>query len=241
MIPSHLWHALALAALAGCSIPLGGFLARIGGILPNWRSDDARHGVIAFGAGALFAAVALVLVPDGIEKLPGPLALLSFAAGGVAFFLLDRAIERRGAHAAQFMAMSLDFLPEAMALGAMIVAEPGTAYLLAALIALQNLPESFNAFREASEAPNAPAPGQILFTFCAMVLLGPLAAGIGVIWLTDMPEVLGAIMLFAGGGIIYLMFQDVAPQVRLEHSWGPPLGAVAGFGLGLAGYLLLHA
>jgi ZIP family zinc transporter len=49
--------------------------------------------------------------------------------------------------------------------------------------------------------------------------------------------VLGAIMLFAAGGIVYLLFEDVAPQVRLERRWSPPLGAVAGFALGLAGSL----
>ncbi len=46
-------------------------------------------------------------------------------------------------------------------------------------------------------------------------------------------------MMFAGGGILYLLFEDVAPQMPLERHWAPPLGAVAGCGLGLAGHLIV--
>ena len=51
---------------------------------------------------------------------------------------------------------------------------------------------------------------------------------------------LGAIMLFAAGGILYLVFQDIAPQARLARHWGPPLGAVFGFALGLLGTMLVQ-
>lgn len=42
-------------------------------------------------------------------------------------------------------------------------------------------------------------------------------------------EFVGATMLFASGGILYLIFQDIAPQARLERHWAPTLGAVLGF------------
>jgi len=51
------------------------------------------------------------------------------------------------------------------------------------------------------------------------------------------PAVLGAVMLFAAGGILYLLFQDIAPQARLERHWAPALGAVAGFAAGMLGNL----
>jgi len=47
-------------------------------------------------------------------------------------------------------------------------------------------------------------------------------------------------MLFATGGILYLIFQDIAPQSRLKHHWGPPLGAVLGFCLALLGDILIN-
>lgn len=44
-------------------------------------------------------------------------------------------------------------------------------------------------------------------------------------------------MLFASD----LIFQDIAPQSRLEKHWAPPLGAVLGFCLALFSQMLLVA
>lgn len=65
-----------------------------------------------------------------------------------------------------------------------------------------------------------------------------MAAWIGHVALADGPAALGAVMMFAAGGITYLIFEDIAPQVRLERTWLPPLGAILGFALGLGGHLL---
>ena len=59
------------------------------------------------------------------------------------------------------------------------------------------------------------------------------------IWLQPYPALLGAIMIFAAGGILYLLFEDIAPRVALERRQAPPLAAVAGVALGLAGHLAL--
>ena len=50
---------------------------------------------------------------------------------------------------------------------------------------------------------------------------------------------IGGIMLFASGGILYLIFQDIAPQSRLDRHWGPPLGAVLGFCITLFSHYLV--
>jgi ZIP family zinc transporter len=47
-------------------------------------------------------------------------------------------------------------------------------------------------------------------------------------------------MLVAAGGILYAVFQDIAPQVKLEKHWAPPFGAVLGFVLGLVGFMMQH-
>lgn len=229
--------AILLATLAAVAIPAGALLARVDGIRPGWLDEEFRHGIIAFGGGALLAAIAFVLVPEGADKLPLAATLGSFAAGGVLFGFLDHWLAQRGGHAAQFLAMMLDYLPEAAALGAMIAGQSETAILLAGLITLQNLPESFNAYREMI---GAGAGRGIIWLFLAAVPLGPLAAIGGLAFLTEMPGLLGGIMVFSAGGILYLIFEDIAPQVPLERRWGPPLGAVAGFLLGLAGHLVLQ-
>lgn len=55
--------------------------------------------------------------------------------------------------------------------------------------------------------------------------------------LSDNEPALGALMLTAAGGVLYLTFQDVAPEASLTCTRAPPLGAVAGFTLGLAGHI----
>ena len=229
--------ALLLAALAGAAIPLGALAATWEQCLPGWLDTELRHAVLAFGGGALFSAIALVLVPEGVARLQAVPALLWFLGGGVFFCALDGWIKAYGGGGAQLMAMLLDFAPEAMALGALIAEEFDVAVLMAGIIALQNLPEGFNAYRELIEA--GLRRRWVLSLFVALVPLGPLAAWIGLGFLTGRPAVLGAVMLFAAGGILYLLFEDIAPGVPLAKAWAPPLGAVAGFGLGLAGQMMV--
>jgi ZIP family zinc transporter len=229
---------IGLTLLAGGAIPIGGAVARFERIHPAWLESEFRHSVIAFGGGALLSAVALVLVPEGSKQLlPLPAAVI-MAAGGVAFMGLDVALNALKSPAAQLAAMLSDFIPEALALGAAFALEEPAGPLLALLIALQNLPEGFNAYRELT-ASSKISGGKVLAAFTAMVLLGPIAGLTGYYWLAAMPKLVGGIMLFAAGGILYLTFQDIAPQARLDKHWAPPLGAVAGFIFGLVGQMLI--
>lgn len=230
--------AMALAGAAGLAMPLGATLA-MQERLHRRLSRRFHHGVIAFGGGALLSAVALVLVPQGAEEVPPLAALAFFLAGGLAFFGIDRAVARSGGSGAQLLAMLLDYLPEAAALGALLAVDRATALLLAAMIFLQNLPEGFSAYREIRVGSHV-RPGRVVALFLALALVGPIAAAIGMLALSGRPHVLGAIMLFAAGGILYLIFEDIAPVARTEGDWAPPLGAVFGFALGLGGHLMLH-
>ncbi|MCJ7871717.1 divalent cation transporter [Phaeobacter sp. J2-8] len=227
---------LILAALAGASIPVGAVLAALEDRLkPQWQ-DRATHTVAAFGGGALFSAIAFVLLPEAIDRLSAVPLMGLFLAGGLVFYGVDAMLSRMGGGGAQFLAMMLDYVPEAMALGALVVGRADVAMLTAGLIALQNVPEGFSAYREMIAAGHA-SRNKLLLLFALMVPVGPAAAAMGFFVLADVPAVLGGVMAFASGGILYLLFQDVAPQAKLGGSGGPPLGAVAGFALGLAGHL----
>lgn len=231
--------ALLLSAIGGVTIPLGAALASFEYIRPRWLKNELRHGIIAFGGGVLLAAVSLVLVPEGTRNLPLGGIVAAFGGGGVVFFLIDRAIERHGGSWAQMMAMLLDFVPEAIAMGALLATGGKAGLALALFVALQNLPEGFNAYREL-RATGYHRPGGILGLFSALALLGPLAALTGFTLLSDYGSVLGALMLFSAGGIIYLTFEDIAPQAVLKNRWAPPLGAVLGYLLGIAGDALIR-
>ncbi|MDX1697593.1 MAG: hypothetical protein R3308_04865 [Thiohalobacterales bacterium] len=224
---------------AGACIPLGGALATFEHISPKWLEQEFRHFIVAFGGGVLLAAVALVLVPEGMASLSGSthgVALLF--AGGVLFFSIERILGLRKREAPQFTAMLLDYIPETLAIGGIFAAGAASAPLLAVLIGLQNLPEGFNGYRELHRITGY-RHGRILWMMAALVPIGPALGIIGWIYLSESPQVTAAVMLVAAGGILYLIFQDIAPQSRLRRHWAPPLGAVAGFSLGLLGQSLL--
>lgn len=187
----------------------------------------------------MLAAVTLVLAPQGADHQPPSLVAFFFLAGALAFLGLDEWLAKRKTSASQFIAMLSDFLPEALALGATFAHSRESGVLLALLIAIQNVPESFNAFRELRGSMTVKA-SHLIIAFAMMVPLGPLAGLAGFWFLSELPSVYSAVMLFAGGGILYIIFQDVAPQVPLENRWAPPLGAVLGFLAGFIGDLLLH-
>jgi len=231
--------AMLYAALAGLPILAGGLLAREERLLPRWLDMEVRHAVNALVGGILLAAVALVLVPHGIAALPVGAVVLAMGGGGVAFLLIDRALASSGGRASVLMALLLDFVPEAMALGAMLATGEPAAMLLVLLIGLQNLPEGFGALRGLTQGRHALSMGRALALLGGCTVLGPLAALAGHQLLDDQPQVLGAIMLFAAGGILYLTFQDIAPRVPLRKAWAPPLGAVVGFLLGVVGQMFL--
>jgi len=230
---TSLVFALVLALFAGVAIPVGALLACVMTVsVPFLRT------VTAFGGGALLSAVALVLVPKGAESLPAVWAIGLLLAGGIVFYLIDRTLEKRGGNSAALLAMLLDFLPEAIALGALITTESATAKVLAAMIFLQNLPEGFTSFRDI-RASGKISGAHILMTFIALSALGPICAGVGFLYFADAAEFLGGTMIFAAGGILYLVFQDIAPESHVSQRWSPALGAVAGFSLGLLGELLV--
>ena len=230
---------LLFTTLAGVCILVGGLVARIERIHPEWLEKELRHSIIAFGGGVLIAAVALVLVPEGIRLIPSVVgASVVLVSGGLVFFVVERFFGIRRRETPQFIAMLLDYLPESLALGGMFAIGAASAPMLAMLIGLQNLPEGFNAYRELKSLPHS-NPKKTLLLMCALIPLGPLIGTVGWVYGADHSVFLGGVMLFASGGILYLLFQDIAPQSHLERHWVPALGAVLGFGVGMLGQLLI--
>lgn len=222
---------------AGLAIVVGAVAARL---LPDGRREivqEAIHAAIAFGGGVLVAAVAFALVPMGVGTLPLWAASLLFFGGSLLFMWIDVRLSCCRGSKAQFMAMLLDFVPEALALGAVFPHDPRLGVLLALFIGAQNLPEGFNAYREllAGKA----RPRHVVAMMFAMSFLGPVAGLLGFFFLQSAPQVVGALMLVAGGGILYLVFQDIAPLVRMKRHWAPTLGATLGFIVGMVGEKLL--
>jgi len=226
-----------LTLLAGMAMPIGALLASIKTKKSAWFENEFRHSITAFAGGALLSAVALVLVPEGVKNLSIITSSIYFILGGFAFMLLDITINKMKTSTSQLMAMLADFFPESLALGATFSINKQSALLLAILIALQNVPEGFNAFYEIKESSNY-SKKKIIGLFFILAFCGPISGLTGYLWLASHNEIVSAIMLFASGSILYSIFQDIAPQVPLEKNWAPPMGAILGFVLGLVGYML---
>lgn len=237
MALTNLWGVIALTLLAGLAMPLGGALASAEKIRPLWLEREFRHSILAFGGGALLAAVMLVLVPQGMAHLQPASAAFFLILGGLIFMGLDWALYNHGTPASQFLSMLADFVPESIALGAVCAVGGGHVVLLAALIALQNVPEGFNAYRELRQSQEL-SSRRIILMFALMALLGPVAGASGYLWLSAYPQVVSAVMLLATGGILYSVFQDIAPQAKMRRRWAPAMGAILGFSLGVVGQML---
>ncbi|QDT34752.1 ZIP family metal transporter [Thalassoglobus polymorphus] len=225
-----------LTAIAGAAIPVGGLIASIEHIQPQWLEDEFRHTVMAFGGGALISAVALALIPDGTSMITTWEVIVAFALGGLFFWGLQVLLDRSQSSASQLTAMLSDFIPEVIALGAVIASGKKGAVLLALIIALQNVPEGFNSYREFQR--NGIPKKRILLWFTIAAMLGPLLGVFGYQIIAEQTRILGWMQVFAAAGILYLVFEDIAPQVTLKNSRFPSLGALLGFLLGLIGKLL---
>lgn len=229
---------LGLALLAGLSIPAGALVAS-NVVLRNACLRLKLDSFMSyFGGGALLAAIALVLIPRGIEQATVLSTVVTFAAGGLVFWQFSAWARRTRNTASQFLGMLLDFFPEAILLGVSATRSSNLAYLLAGLIALQNMPEGFSAYREMENSVRSRS--RLLMIFVTAAVVGPMAAWAGFTWLSSSESMLSAILLFCSGGILYLIFEDIAPGAHSEHTSFPAIGAICGFLMGMTATMLIH-
>ena len=224
---------------AGVTVFLGGLLSRYFEryFQDGFLKEEILHTSIAFGGGIIVAAVAFVLVPKGMSALPLAPMVIIFLTGAFVFFFLDRYIEKKGGTLSQLLAMLMDFVPEAIALGAIFATDQNLGLLLAIFIGLQNFPESFNSYLDLRNSGYSSR--KCLFILFWLSFSGIIAAILGYYLLSDMPKLTASMMLFASGGILYLIFQDIAPMSKLNKSWFPALGASFGFLVGMIGQKIL--
>lgn len=224
---------LLFSGIAGVAIPVGAGLAFLEDDRFRSEHHNLQGAVIAFGGGVFLGAIAFVLVPEGMEELAVGWAALAFALGTVALMLLDHAIEVYAESLGQVLAMLTDYVPEAIAFGALF-AGGSSGPFFAVLIALQNLPESYSSFYELREGERS--PHRAFGILAPMALLGPAGAVLGYLGLADAPRLVGGLALFAAGGILYLVFQDTAPATFEEGHWLSTAAVGLGFLVGLVGH-----
>ncbi|RYM34952.1 divalent cation transporter [Brumimicrobium glaciale] len=225
---------------------LAGITVFIGGLLANYFNHHVKdtpvkyeitHTMMSFGAGIILSALALVLIPKALEELELIPMVLSFLSGALSFMFIDRYLAKKGGQTATLLAMMMDFIPEAIALGAVFVIDPNMAMLLAVFIGLQNLPEAFNSFRDLVQSGFTPKKTLIIFFFLSF--FGIVGALIGHYFLSNHQGLTAHLMNFASGGILYLLIQDIIPESKLSRNYLTSLGATLGFLVGIIGEKLV--
>ena len=222
----------------------GGFPIVIGGLLSSYLKtknfklkERFNHWVIAFGGGALIAAIAFALVPRSAMQLSLTEMTITFLLGTACFMVVDMLISKSGSPLSQVLAMMMDSVPEGLALGASFAHNHGLGLLLAIFIGLQNLPEGFNSYLELNERMTKIKTLLLLFVLAVADVVSAL---FGEIFLDEKPKIIAYIMIFASGGILYLVFQDIAPLSKVRKNWIPATGASFGFILGMMGERLIN-
>ncbi|PWH82262.1 ZIP family metal transporter [Brumimicrobium oceani] len=227
------------SGIAGITVFLGGLLANYFNhhIKETPVKYEITHTMMSFGAGIILSALALVLIPKAMEELKLLPMILSFLAGTLSFMILDRYLAKKGGQTATLLAMMMDFIPEAIALGAVFAIDPNMAILLAVFMGLQNLPEAFNSFRDLVLSGFTPKRTLIIFFFLSF--FGIVGALIGHFLLSNQPQLTAMLMSFASGGILYLLIQDIIPESKLSKNYLTSLGASLGFLVGIIGENLI--
>ena len=223
------------SGFAGITVFIGGLLANYFNhhIKESPIKHEITHTLMSFGSGIILSAVALVLIPKGMEDLDLLPMSLSFLSGAIIFMFIDRYLAKKGGQIATLLAMIMDFVPESIALGAVFAIEPKMSFLLAVFIGLQNLPEAFNSFRDLVLSGFTVKKTLLIFFFLSF--LGIIGALIGHYVLSDYPISTAHLMVFASGGILYLLIQDIIPESKLKNNYLTPLGATLGFLVGIIG------
>ena len=202
---------------------------------------------LAFGSGALVAAIAYELVLEAFET-DVAIAAIGFAAGALTFYAGDWAIDRRGGHGRKSMhgedqlagsapaivlGTILDGIPESFVLGASLL-EGSVATAVVVGVFVSNVPESL------SGTSGLLAAGWVrsrVFTMWTVVVaVSVVAAALGWLTLDAMPTATGAFALaFAGGALLVMLSDTLMPEAfelgGREAGLLTALGFALGFGL----------
>lgn len=203
---------------------------------------------IAFGSGALIAAVAYELVLDAFETDLG-LAATGFVAGALVYYACDWVVDLRGGHGRKGMGDAgglagragaivlgtvLDGIPESVVLGAVLRQDDAVPVAVVVGVFASNVPESLSASSGLRDAGWSSA--KLLGLWASVVAVSVAAAAFGWWALDSMGGGGGAFALaFAAGAVIVMLADTLIPEAfelgRREAGLFTALGFALGFAL----------
>lgn len=232
----NLMMVIVITGIAALGTLVGSFVAYLT-VRKNNIPKNTLNFIVALGGGLLFSAIALILIPEGTKSLSFFWSITWFFVGSLVFMLLDVVIEKNGGQASQILANTMDSIPESLGVGAAFATGGTVGPLLAFLVGLQNITEGFNSFNELKTGGMSTSKNmalQLLTSFS-----GPIAGVLGFLFLAEHAPMISGLFMFSAGGILYLIFHDIAPLAHRTGHWIPTLGSVFGFIIGLASQALI--
>ncbi|MBA3491052.1 MAG: zinc permease [Rubrobacteraceae bacterium] len=191
---------------------------------------------LAFASGALITALAFDLFQESFDRggvWPSAIGLLFGAATFiVADMMLDRYIEGTGGGVSAFpllAAVTLDGIPENMALGVSLLETTGSGTLtLLVAIFLSNLPEALGGAVGMRQQGRSSSFAIVVWSATAVVLA--LAVVIGNVAVSGAGEGLLAVLLsFAGGAVLASLADTLMPDAYREGGKWVAFATAAGF------------
>jgi zinc transporter, ZIP family len=204
---------------------------------------------MAFGAGALIAAVAYELVLEAVAT-DVELAALGFASGALVFYIGDWVIDRRGGAGRKSMmgehqlsgsanaivlGTVLDGIPESFVLGASIAQEGIVPVAVVVGVFVSNVPEALSGTTGLLQA--GWARGRVFAMWTGVVAVSAGASIVGWVLLDAMgTDDSGAFALaFAAGAVLVMLADTLVPEAfelgSREAGLLTALGFALGFGL----------
>jgi zinc transporter, ZIP family len=202
---------------------------------------------MAFGSGALIAAVAYELVLDAVETSAN-LAALGFGVGALTFYAGSWAIDRRGSHRqgmagaggglaasanAIVLGTVLDGVPESFVLGASIVQDGAVPVAIVVGVFAANVPEALSGSVGLLEAGWTRA--RVFLMWSVVVAVSVLAAIAGWLLLDVIPTGGGAFAAsFAAGALLVMLADTLMPEAFELGGREAGLLTALGFAVGFA-------
>lgn len=222
-------QAILFGLLASSALVVGGVAGAF------WRPPRRMVAVaLAFASGALITAFAFDLFEESFKAGGAWLAGVGLLAGAAAFVaadgLLDRYVEGAGSGVSGFAilaAVTLDGVPENMALGVTLLQGTGTLTLLVAIFA-SNLPEALGGAVGMRDAGRTKAFIITVWTITAALLTVSVALGNGLISGAG-DGTLALLLAFAGGAVLASLADTLMPDAYREGGGLVAFATVAGF------------
>lgn len=213
---------------------LGTALPMLIGAVVGLRYDLPRPvlaGLMAFGAGAMVAAVSTELFQPAFEAEGVVVAGSALMLGALVYVVADHLIENRLGPAALGWALMLgallDGIPENTALGVTLSAEGGLVLLVA--IAVGNVPEAVAGAASMRTQPKFDARrARLLWVVTAVVLVLVVVAANAAAD-SIQPQQIAVIQAFAGGATIAVLADSLMPEAYREGGWWVGISTAAGF------------